>query len=202
VETLELLVKDTLEDTFRPETWESFVDDVCDRKLQDLHRLHRSDPEKTKENLAGRIKKLETKIDRVRDLFIDGDLPRPAYEEKKSLIRDEIDAVQTELAKVDDLDAEIRRVEDLRETLLSIENPLSGHYALTRMLEDLDVMEDYHLGYGSKETAAKRRQEFYRNAGLRVKVGQETVISLGVDGISVSAEESASGSIRNPTGNP
>jgi len=138
----------------------------------------------------------------VRDLFIDGNLPRPAYEEKKSLIRDEIDAVRTELAKVDDLDAEMGRVEDLRETLLSIEKPPSGHYALKRMPEDLDAVEDYHLGYGSKETAAKRRQEFYPNAGSRVKVGQETVISLGVDGISVGAEESASGSIRNPKGTP
>src|SRR5918992_3205126 len=111
-ETLELLVKDTLVDALRPETWEAFVDEVCDRKLEDLNRLVRSNPGKTRENLAGRIKTLETKMSRARELFIDGDLPRTAYEEKKSLIRDEIGVVQEELSKVDNLDKEVHRVED------------------------------------------------------------------------------------------
>ena len=182
-ETLELLVKDTLVDAFRPETWEAFVDDVCDRKLEDLHRLVRSNPGKTRENLAGRIKALETKIDRARDLFIDGDLHRPTYEEKKAPIRDEIETVQKELSKVDDLDAEIRRVEDLRRTLKGIENPLSGHYALTEFPESdslVDIDEMHSLGYGSKETASKRRQEFYRKTGLTVEVGEETCRSAWV----------------------
>jgi hypothetical protein len=189
-ETLELLVKNTLVDAFRPETWEVFVDDVCDRKLEDLHRLVRSNPGKTRESLAGRIKALETKIERARDLFIDGDLPRPDYEKKKSIIQGDIEAIRGELTKVDDLDTEIRRVEDLRETLLSVENPFSGHYALTRLPEDPHVDDD--LSYGSEETAARRRLEFYRQSGLRVKVGEELEISLGIDRISVSADESAS----------
>ena len=63
-------------------------------------------------------------------------------------------------------------------------------------------MMDNGLGYGSRETAARRRQEFYRQAGLRVKVGEELEISLGVDGISVSADESALGSIRSPRETP
>jgi site-specific DNA recombinase len=202
-ENLELLVKDTLVDAFRPETWEAFVDDVCDRKLEDLHRLVRSNPGKTRESLAGRIKTLETKMSRARELFIDGDLPRTTYEEKKSLIRDEIGVVQEELSKVDNLDEEVHRVEDLRHTLKGIENPLSGHYALTEFPESyslVDINEMHSLGYGSRETASRRRQEFYRQSGLRVKVGEELEISLGIDRVFVSADESASDSTRSPTG--
>jgi hypothetical protein len=135
---------------------------------------------KTRERLVGRIGALETKISRARELFIDGDLPRPAYEEKKSLIRGEIEMVQEELTKVDDLDAEIRHVEALRETLLSVESPLSGHYTLTSLPEDPHVLEDSDVAYGSVETAARRRQEFYRRVGMRVKVGEELEISLGI----------------------
>ena len=107
---------------------------------------------------------------------------------------------------MDDLDAEIRRVEDLRRTLKGIENPLSGHYALTEFPESdslVDIDEMHSLGYGSKDTASKRRQEFYCKTGLTVEVGEETLqISLGVDRISVRVDESASGSTRSPTGTP
>jgi hypothetical protein len=205
-ETLELLVKDTLVDAFRPDTWEAFVDDLCDRKLEDLNRLGRSNPKKTRERLAGHKNALETQIGRTRDLFIIGDLTRPEYEEKKSLIREEIGAVEEELSKVDNLDAEVHRVEDLRCTLKGIENPLSGHYALTEFPESyslVDIDEIYSLRYGSKETASKRRQEFYRKTGLTAEVGEETLqISLGVDRISVRVDGSASDSTRNPTGTP
>ena len=205
-ETLELLVKDTLVDAFRPETWEAFVDEVCDRKLEDLNRLVRSNPGKTRENLAGRIKALEAKIDRASDLFIDGELDRPSYDKKKASFLEEIETLEKELSKVDDLDAEIRRVEDLRRTLKGIENPLSGHYALTDFPESdslVDIDEMHSLGYGSKETASKRRQEFYGKTGLTVEVGEETLqISLGVDRISVRVDESAPDSTRSPTGTP
>ena len=83
------------------------------------------------------------------------------------------------------------------------ESPLSGHYCFTEAIADLDDdMMDNGLSYGSSETAARRRQEFYRQAGLRVKVGEELEISLGVDGITVGADESAPGSIRSPTETP
>jgi len=50
---------------------------------------------------------------------------------------------------------------------------------------DLDAAIDNDLSYGSKETAARRRQEFYRKAGLRVKVGEALEISLGIgEGVS------------------
>jgi site-specific DNA recombinase len=178
---LEMRVKDAIVDAFHPETWESFVHDMCDRELQDLHRLHRSNPEKTKENLAGRIKALETKIERVRELFIDGDLTRPAYEEKKSSIQEEIDILRQEFSKVDDLDADIRHVEDIRYTLLHIENPLSGHYTLIDLPSDRDVVIDENLFYGDREMAVRRRQIFYRERGMKVKVGKEELeITLGL----------------------
>ena len=190
--------------TFHPETWADFVEDLCDRKLGDLRRLHRSDPEKTKERLVGRIGALQTKISRARDLFIDCNLSRPDYEDKKSALQDEIELVQEELSKIDNLDDEIRRVEGLRRVLLSIENPLSGHYAFI-IDEDFDESlvdheEDfaYGFGYGSKELAAKRRQHFYGQVGLRVKVGEELEISLGVDQIRVSTNESVSDVISAP----
>jgi hypothetical protein len=176
---LEMQVKDAIVDTFHPDTWADFVNNLCDRRLSDLHKMHRY-PNTSKERLAKRIGALETRVSRARDLFIDGDLPRPDYEEKKSTLQDDIEVVQKELSKVDNLDAEIRRVEDLRRVLLSMENPLSGHYTLTEGPEDWANVIDEDLGYGSKETAAKRRQHFYRQVGMKVKVGEELEISLGI----------------------
>ncbi len=77
-------------------------------------------------------------------------------------------------------------MEDIRYTLLHIENPLSGHYTLTDLPSDKDVVVDEQVFYGDKETAARRRQVFYRQAGMKVKVGEELEISLGMDRISVS----------------
>jgi hypothetical protein len=132
-------------------------------KLSDLHSLHHSDHVKTKENLAGRVEALRTKTSRARDLFIDGDLPRPAYEEKKAALQDEIEAVEQELSKIGNLYDETGRVEHLRNALLSIENPLSGHYCFLvgfgETEYDLMAAEDIMgkgLGYGSEETAARR----------------------------------------------
>jgi len=188
---LEMQVKDAIVDTFHPNTWAEFVNDLCDRQLSDLHRLHHS-PNTSKERLVKRIGALETKVSRARDLFIDGDLPRPEYEEKKTSIREETEALKQELSKVDNLDQEIGRVEDLRETLLSIENPLSGHYTLQSLPEDPHVLEDSDVSYGSKETAARRRQEFYRRVGLQVKVGEELEIRLEIGEPLVSKPETSS----------
>jgi hypothetical protein len=183
---LEKKVMDAVAKTLHPHAWESFVDDVCNRRLEDLSRLGRSDPATTRERLAGRIVALETKLSRARELFIDGDLSRPDYEEKKSLIRGEIEMVREELTKVDDLDDEIRGVEDLRRTLMSIENPLSGNYAFIPG-DDYDTDSTHNeknvrrgFGYRSKRLAAKRRQKVYRRMGMQVKVGEELEISMGI----------------------
>jgi site-specific DNA recombinase len=203
---LEMWVKDAIVEAFQPDAWEGFVNDLCDIKLADLNNLHHSDPVKTKEKFAKRIEDLKTKISRAQDLYIDSKLSRPQYEEKEATFQDEIEVVEQELSKVDNLDDEIRRVEGLRRLLLSTENPLSGHYefipdpdddcidALLRGNKDNLVNGFGHgLGYGSKETAAKRRQEFYRKVGIRVKVGEELEISLGIDQIIVRKNESVSG---------
>ena len=109
--------------------------------------------------------------------------------------------MRDELSKIDDLDTEMDRLEDLRVALLSVENPFSGHYIF---VEDVDpnVVVDHGLSYGSKETAARRRLDFYRQARLRVKVGQETEISLDIGRTSVCKSARASGSTRSPTGTP
>jgi site-specific DNA recombinase len=185
-EELEMQVNDAIVETFQPETWEGFVDDLCDIKLANLHCRYRTDPKEIREKLAKRVVSLQTKISRASDLFIDGHLSRPDYEERKTTLQDEIESVQTELSKVTDLDDEIKRVEDLRRTLKGIENPLSGHYALTEFPKSYnlgDIDEIHSLGYGSKETAAKRRQNFYRQVGMKVKVGENLEISLGLGAV-------------------
>jgi site-specific DNA recombinase len=162
---LEKMVMDVIVNTFQPDTWKLFVDDLCDRGLEDLRRLHRSDPEKTRETLVGRMLDLEKKLGRARELFIDGDLDRPAYEEKKTVIQEQMEVIQEELTRVDDLDAEIRRVEVLRKTLLA--------------LDTYDLL-GRELSHGPEEVSATRRQQFYRRMGMRVKVGEELEISLGM----------------------
>jgi hypothetical protein len=179
-EELEMQVKNAIVETFQPETWEGFVNDLCDIELANLRHRYRTDPEEIRERLAKRVVNLQTKISRASDLFIDGHLSRPDYEERRATLQDEIEGVQTELSKVTDLDAEIRRVEDIRYTLLHIENPLSGHYTLIDLPSDRDVVVDENAFYGDKETAARRRQIFYCQVGMRVKVGDNLEISLGL----------------------
>jgi len=65
---------------------------------------------------------------------------------------------------------------------------------------DPNVVVDHGLSYGARETAARPQLDFYRRAGLRVKVGQETQISLDFGGTSVRKNARASGSTRSPTG--
>ena len=101
--------------------------------------------------------------------------------------------MRDESSKIDDLDTEMDRLEDLRAALLSVETPFSGHYVFVGDV-DPKVVVDHGLSYGSKETAARRRLDFYRQAGLRVKVGQETEISLDIGGTSVCKSPRASGS--------
>jgi site-specific DNA recombinase len=189
---LETQVNDAIVEAFHPEGWEDFVNDVCDRKLSEIRRVHRSDPDQTRERLASRIEALRTKILRAQNLFIDGDLTRPQYEEKKSTFEDEIEIIQKELSKTKNLDREIRRIEALRRTLMSFENPLSGYYELTDDFYVFTAVSN-KLYYGSKEDASRRRQDFYRKTGLRVKVGEENLeISLSMDRIFVSRSDTAS----------
>jgi hypothetical protein len=135
------------------------------------------------------------------DLFTDGDISKEKYREKKSSTQVQIAGGRDELAKIDDLDTEMDRLEDLRAALLSVENPFSGHYVFVGDV-DPNVAVDHGLSYGPKETAARRRLDFYRQAGLRVKVGQETEISLDIGGTTVCKSARASGNTHSPTETP
>jgi hypothetical protein len=184
-DALEAQVRDTLADTFQEETWTEFVNKACDRQIEDLCKLHRSDPLKTRESLVKRIGSLDERLTRLVDLYADGDITREVYRQKKGSTQDEIDGLVRELDRLGDLEAESQRIENLRTALLSVEEPFSGHYVFTGDV-GLNDLDDQDLGYGSRETAARRRQEFYRRVDLRVKVGLEMEISLDVGGTPVS----------------
>ena len=83
-ETLELLVRDNLLDTLQEETWADFVDKTYNRRMEDLRKMHRFDPSKTRERPLKRIDSLEAKMTRLVDPFTDGDISKETYREKKS----------------------------------------------------------------------------------------------------------------------
>jgi site-specific DNA recombinase len=131
-EALELLVRDNHLDTLQEETWADLVDKTYNRRMEDLRKMHRFDPSKTRVRLLKRMDSLETKLTRLVDLFTDGDISKETYREKKSSIQEQIAGGRHELSKIDDLDTEIDRLEDLRVALLSVENPFSGALRLRR----------------------------------------------------------------------
>jgi hypothetical protein len=136
-ETLELLVKDTLVDAFREESWIDFVNDTCDQRLRDLRKMHRSNPLQARERLSKRIDALGRKETRLKDLYVDGDISKEEYGERKIVLEEGIAQITDELSKLDDLDGELQRIEHLRVALLSVENPLSAHYCFTEAIADL-----------------------------------------------------------------
>jgi len=125
---------------------------------------------------------------RLVDLFTDGDISKEVYRERNSAIEELIAGSHDELSKIDDLGTEMNRIEDLRAALLSLESPFSGHHVFVGAV-DPNVLVDHNLGYGSKETAARRRREFYRQVELRAKVGQEIEISLNIGANPVSKSD-------------
>jgi hypothetical protein len=147
--------------------------------------MHRSGPSNTKESLIKRIGALEIKITWVKDLYVDGDISKEEYGERKSALEEHIVQVRDELSKFDDIDGAMKRIDRLRDALLYVESPFSGHYVLTGNV-DLEVAIEHGLSYGSKNMTAQRRMEFYRRVGLHVKVGQEIEISLDIGGSPVS----------------
>jgi hypothetical protein len=132
-EALELVVRDILLDTLQEETCADFVDKTYNRRMEDLRKMHRFDPSKTRERLLKRIDSLETKMTRLVDLFTD-DISKETYRKKKSSIQEQISGARDELAKIDDLDTEMDRLEDLRAALLSVEKPFSGITSSSKML--------------------------------------------------------------------
>jgi hypothetical protein len=86
---LELVVRDILLDTLQEETCADFVDKTYNRRMEDLRKMHRFDPSKTRERLLKRIDSLETKMTRLVDLFTD-DISKETYRKKKSSIQEQI----------------------------------------------------------------------------------------------------------------
>ena len=89
-EALELLIRDILLDTLQEETWADFVDKTYNRRIEDLRKMHRFDPSKTRERLLKRIDSLEAKMNRLVDLFTDADISKETYREKKVSIQEQI----------------------------------------------------------------------------------------------------------------
>jgi len=142
-EVLELLVRDTLADTFREESSIDFVNHTCDRCVEVLCKAHRSDPAKTRERMGKQIDVLGTKLARVKDLYVDGDVSKEEYRERRALLGEDVARVTDERSRLDDIDGEMERIEHLRAALLSVEKPFSGHNCFTgyRVGLDNDMME-------------------------------------------------------------
>ncbi len=89
-----MLVRDILLDTLQEETWADFVDKTYNQRIEDLRKMHRFDPSKTRERILKRIDSLETKMTRLVDLFTDGDISKETYREKKSSIQEQVAGVR------------------------------------------------------------------------------------------------------------
>jgi hypothetical protein len=77
-----------------------------------------------------------------------------------------------------------------------MESPFSGHYVFTGDYIGLSALADSDLGYnpsyGSKQTAAKRRQEIYRKMRLCVRVEDDN-LTLEISGMPVHQDANAPG---------
>jgi hypothetical protein len=196
-EALETLVGQSFADTLQYETWVEFVNKTYERQIEDLRKLHRSDPHKTKESLVKRIGALEKKISRARELFINGDLPRPEYVDKKFGIQDKIEVVRQELSKLGDFDSAMERLELQRNLLMALAPDPFGQPKIhfngdpddpdaEAFIDDYSMFTDRGgetsrtVPDGGKRRASEYRQEFYRKMDLQVSVGGDIVISLDI----------------------
>ena len=53
-----MLVRDNLLDTLQEETWADLVDKTYNRRMEDLRKMHRIDPSKTRVRLLKRMDSL------------------------------------------------------------------------------------------------------------------------------------------------
>jgi hypothetical protein len=192
---LEALVGQTLADTLQYDQWKAFVDKTCDQKIEDLRRLHRSDPQKTRETPIKRIGALEAKMTRLVDLFTDGDISKDIYRERKSFTQDQIKVVRQELSRLGDFDREMRFIELQRDLLMVLAPDPFGEpkVHINGDPDDPDAeafIDDYSIFTDRRgEEASGRRREFYRQVKLRVKVGHEMEISLNIGANPVSKSD-------------
>jgi len=196
---LERRVGEILADTLRPDTWTEFVDKTINQKLADLKRRHRS-PSESRQRLLEQVGELQTKLDRTRELYTDGDYLRAEYHEKRDAIQDQIMVVHQELSKLEDVNTGMTRIDFLRHLLMSM-TPGVDHtyfgYAGTARGEDerhlvVTAYPDHPSFFTSSGERSKgERQEFYRKMNLSVRVhDDELELEIATPAISQSADPS------------
>jgi hypothetical protein len=175
------------------------VDKTINQKLADLKRRHRS-PSESRQRLLERMGELQTKLDRTRELYTDGNYSKEEYHEKRDAIQDQIMVVQQNLSKLEDVDTGITRIEFLRHLLMSM-TPGVGHtyfgYAGTARGEHerhlvVTAYPDHSSFFTSSgERSMVERQEFYRKMNLSVRVHDDDLeLEIATPAISQTADPS------------
>jgi len=196
---LERRVGELLADTLRPDTWTEFVEKTINQKIADLKRRHRS-PAESRQRLLERVGELQTKLDRTRELYTDGDYLKEEYHEKRDAIQDQILVVQQELSKLEDVNTGMTRIEFLRQLLMSM-TPGVDHtyfgYAGTARGEDkrhlvVTAYPDHPSFFTSSgESSMVERQEFYRKMNVSVRVHDDDLeLEIATPAISQSEDPS------------
>jgi hypothetical protein len=164
-----------------------FVNTTYERRIEDLRNMHRFDLHKSRERLIKRIDSLQTKMDRTRELYTDGDYSKEEYHEKKFSIQGEIEVVRQELSKLGDFDGAMERLELQRTLLMALApNPFGKpKIHINGDPDDPDAeafIDDYSMFTyrggetsravpdGGKRRASEYRQEFYKKMDLQVSV--------------------------------
>jgi hypothetical protein len=175
------------------------VDKTINQKIADLKRRHRS-PSESRQNLLERVGELQTKLDRTRELYTDGDYLKEEYHEKRDAIQDQIIIVQQELSKLEDVNAGMTRIEFLRHLLMSmirgVDHTYYG-YAGTARGEDkrhlvVTAYPDHPSFFTSSgESSMVERQEFYRKMNVSVRVHDDDLeLEIATPAISQSEDPS------------
>src|SRR5215208_566016 len=128
--------------------------------------------------LLERMGELQTKLDRTRELYTDGDYLKEEYHEKGDAIQDQIMTVQQNLSKLEDVNTGITKIKLHRHLLMfmtpGVDNTYFG-YAGTARGEDKRLVVTDHPDHRSFFTSSGKssmveRQEFYRKMNLAVRV--------------------------------
>jgi len=196
---LERRVGEILADTLRPDTWTEFVEKTINQKLADLKRRHRS-PSESRQRLLEKKGELQTKLDRTRELYTDGDYFKEEYHKKRNAIQDQIMVVQQDLSKLEDVNTEMTRIEFLRQLLMSMTRGVNHTYfgyAGTARGEDkrhlvVTAYPDHPSFFTSSgESSTVERQEFYRRMNVSVRVHDDDLeLEIATPTISHSANPS------------
>ena len=193
------LLGEILADTLRPDTWTEFVEKTINQKIADLKRRHRS-PSESRQRLLEQVGGLQTKLDRTRELYTDGDYLKEEYHEKRDAIEDQILVVQQELSKLEDVNTGITRIKLLRHLLMSmtrgVDNTYFGYAGTARGEGKRHLVVTAYPDHPSFFTSSEKssmveRQEFYRKMNVAVRVQDDDLeLEIATPTISHSANPS------------